>query len=63
MLSREPLLVKGAQPHDQTYQSGCRGPEQLTPSGPFIVITMLVMIAILSYWPQLALWLPRAAAA
>ena len=27
-------------------------------AAPF-VITMLVMIAILSYWPQLALWLPR----
>jgi C4-dicarboxylate transporter, DctM subunit len=27
---------------------------------PF-VITMLVMIATLSYWPSLALWLPRAA--
>src|ERR671937_604491 len=26
------------------------------------VIAMLVMIAILSYWPNLALWLPRAAA-
>jgi C4-dicarboxylate transporter DctM subunit len=26
-------------------------------AAPF-VITMLVMIAILSYWPQLALWLP-----
>jgi C4-dicarboxylate transporter, DctM subunit len=30
-------------------------------SSPF-VIAMLAMIAILSYWPQLALWLPRAAA-
>ena len=30
-------------------------------AAPF-VITMLVMIAILSYWPQLALWLPSAAA-
>jgi C4-dicarboxylate transporter DctM subunit len=30
-------------------------------AAPF-VITMLVMIAILSSWPQLALWLPRAAA-
>jgi C4-dicarboxylate transporter, DctM subunit len=30
-------------------------------AAPF-VITMIVMIAILSYWPQLALWLPRAAA-
>jgi C4-dicarboxylate transporter DctM subunit len=30
-------------------------------AAPF-VITMLVMIAILSYWPSLALWLPRAAA-
>ena len=30
-------------------------------ASPF-VITMLLMIAILSYWPQLALWLPRAAA-
>jgi C4-dicarboxylate transporter DctM subunit len=30
-------------------------------AAPF-VITMLVMLAILSYWPQLALWLPRAAA-
>jgi C4-dicarboxylate transporter DctM subunit len=30
-------------------------------AAPF-VITMLVMIAILSYWPNLALWLPRAAA-
>jgi C4-dicarboxylate transporter DctM subunit len=30
-------------------------------SAPF-VITMLVMIAILSRWPELALWLPRAAA-
>jgi tripartite ATP-independent transporter DctM subunit len=29
-------------------------------SAPF-VITMLVMIAILSYWPSLALWLPRIA--
>jgi C4-dicarboxylate transporter, DctM subunit len=29
-------------------------------AAPF-VITMLVMIAILAYWPQLALWLPRAA--
>jgi len=27
-------------------------------ASPF-VITMLIMIAILSYWPQLALWLPR----
>jgi tripartite ATP-independent transporter DctM subunit len=30
-------------------------------SSPFL-ITMLVMIALLSYWPDLALWLPRAAA-
>jgi C4-dicarboxylate transporter, DctM subunit len=30
-------------------------------AAPF-VITMLVMIAILSYWPSIALWLPRAAA-
>jgi len=30
-------------------------------AAPF-VITMIVMIAILSYWPSLALWLPRAAA-
>jgi C4-dicarboxylate transporter DctM subunit len=30
-------------------------------SAPFVV-TMLVMIALLSYWPDLALWLPRAAA-
>ncbi|MBI2753581.1 MAG: TRAP transporter large permease [Betaproteobacteria bacterium] len=30
-------------------------------SAPFVV-TMLLMIAILSYWPQLALWLPRVAA-
>jgi C4-dicarboxylate transporter, DctM subunit len=30
-------------------------------ASPF-VITMLLMIAILSYWPGLALWLPRAAA-
>jgi len=30
-------------------------------SAPF-VITMLVMLALLSYWPDLALWLPRAAA-
>jgi C4-dicarboxylate transporter, DctM subunit len=30
-------------------------------AAPF-VITMLVMIAILSYWPSLALWLPRAVA-
>jgi TRAP-type C4-dicarboxylate transport system permease large subunit len=30
-------------------------------SAPFLV-TMLVMIAILSRWPELALWLPRAAA-
>ena len=30
-------------------------------AAPF-VITMLLMIAILAYWPQLALWLPRAAA-
>jgi C4-dicarboxylate transporter, DctM subunit len=29
-------------------------------AAPFLV-TMLVMIAILSYWPELALWLPRAA--
>ena len=29
-------------------------------SAPF-VITMLVMLALLSYWPDLALWLPRAA--
>jgi C4-dicarboxylate transporter DctM subunit len=29
-------------------------------ASPF-VITMLIMIAILSYWPQLALWLPRLA--
>jgi len=28
---------------------------------PF-VLAMLAMIAILSYWPQLALWLPRVAA-
>jgi tripartite ATP-independent transporter DctM subunit len=31
-------------------------------AAPFVV-TMLIMIAILSYFPQLALWLPRAAAA
>jgi C4-dicarboxylate transporter, DctM subunit len=30
-------------------------------AAPF-VITMLVMLAILSYWPDLALWLPRVAA-
>src|SRR5437773_6915183 len=30
-------------------------------AAPFVV-AMLVMIAILSYWPQLALWLPRVAA-
>jgi tripartite ATP-independent transporter DctM subunit len=30
-------------------------------SAPF-VLTMLVMLALLSYWPELALWLPRAAA-
>jgi C4-dicarboxylate transporter, DctM subunit len=30
-------------------------------SAPFL-ITMLVMLAVLSYWPDLALWLPRAAA-
>jgi tripartite ATP-independent transporter DctM subunit len=30
-------------------------------SAPFIV-TMLLMIALLSYWPDLALWLPRVAA-
>jgi tripartite ATP-independent transporter DctM subunit len=30
-------------------------------AAPF-VLTMLVMIAILSYWPSIALWLPRAAA-
>jgi tripartite ATP-independent transporter DctM subunit len=30
-------------------------------SAPF-VLTMLVMLALLSYWPDLALWLPRAAA-
>jgi tripartite ATP-independent transporter DctM subunit len=30
-------------------------------AAPF-VLAMLAMIAILSYWPQLALWLPRAAA-
>jgi C4-dicarboxylate transporter DctM subunit len=30
-------------------------------SAPFLV-TMLVMLAVLSYWPELALWLPRAAA-
>ena len=29
-------------------------------AAPF-VITMILMIAILSYWPQLALWLPRVA--
>ncbi len=29
-------------------------------ASPF-VITMILMIAILSYWPQLALWLPRVA--
>jgi C4-dicarboxylate transporter DctM subunit len=29
-------------------------------SAPFLV-TMLVMLALLSYWPDLALWLPRAA--
>jgi tripartite ATP-independent transporter DctM subunit len=29
-------------------------------ASPF-VITMLVMLAILSYWPELALWLPRVA--
>jgi len=29
-------------------------------SAPFVV-TMLLMLAILSYWPDLALWLPRAA--
>jgi C4-dicarboxylate transporter, DctM subunit len=30
-------------------------------AAPF-VLTMVVMIAILSYWPSIALWLPRAAA-
>ncbi len=30
-------------------------------AAPFVV-TMLLMIAILSYWPELALWLPRIAA-
>jgi C4-dicarboxylate transporter, DctM subunit len=30
-------------------------------AAPF-VLTMLVMLALLSYWPDLALWLPRAAA-
>jgi len=30
-------------------------------ASPFIV-TMLLMLALLSYWPDLALWLPRAAA-
>ena len=30
-------------------------------SAPFL-ITMLVMLGLLSYWPDLALWLPRAAA-
>jgi len=30
-------------------------------AAPFVV-TMLVMLALLSYWPDLALWLPRAAA-
>jgi C4-dicarboxylate transporter DctM subunit len=30
-------------------------------AAPFVV-TMLVMLALLSYWPELALWLPRAAA-
>ena len=30
-------------------------------SAPFVV-TMLLMLAILSYWPDLALWLPRVAA-
>ena len=30
-------------------------------SAPFVV-AMLLMLAILSYWPDLALWLPRAAA-
>jgi C4-dicarboxylate transporter DctM subunit len=30
-------------------------------AAPFVV-TMLVMIVILSYWPNIALWLPRAAA-
>jgi tripartite ATP-independent transporter DctM subunit len=29
-------------------------------SAPFVA-TMILMLAILSYWPQLALWLPRAA--
>jgi C4-dicarboxylate transporter DctM subunit len=29
-------------------------------SAPF-VLTMLVMLALLSYWPELALWLPRTA--
>jgi tripartite ATP-independent transporter DctM subunit len=29
-------------------------------SAPFVV-TMILMLAILSYWPQLALWLPRVA--
>jgi C4-dicarboxylate transporter, DctM subunit len=29
-------------------------------AAPFVV-TMILMIAILSYWPQIALWLPRAA--
>jgi TRAP-type C4-dicarboxylate transport system permease large subunit len=29
-------------------------------ASPFVV-TMILMIAILSYWPQLALWLPRVA--
>ena len=29
-------------------------------SAPF-VITMLVMLGLLWYWPELALWLPRAA--
>jgi C4-dicarboxylate transporter, DctM subunit len=30
-------------------------------SAPFVV-TMMLMIAILSYWPNIALWLPRIAA-
>jgi TRAP-type C4-dicarboxylate transport system permease large subunit len=37
-----------------------RRPSSVAWVSPF-VITMALMIVILSLWPQLALWLPRAA--
>ena len=39
-----------------------RGQDRVIIGAAPFVLAMLAMIAILSYWPQLALWLPRVAA-